>query len=284
MLVAASIGGLTYNAWVGLIPAPRDLTVSLWTAAFAAIGAVALRDILSQEHEEGGLLLDEAREAVGVCLWRYTAQMAESHGSDVNLMHAIVGAEAIQRPGWFRRIERVKGRVFPSGTYGVAQVYANHPISDRASIDKLCEAFSDYTVARHRDGAIDWERLSGRLSRHNSGDAFIDSAISLYRMLNPPSMSSARHTAHDGRSVIEVDGVERDGELIKVRGSALVADGAISAKVPERDAVPVEIDTKWAARGRWFVEIPLNARSVEIWPSGSDDPDKLVKMDLDYLE
>lgn len=63
-----------------------------------------------------------------------------------NLVIAVVLAEVQQRPRWFRRLERLGGKVLGAGTYGVAQVAADNPITDEESIDILVDRLNTDAV------------------------------------------------------------------------------------------------------------------------------------------
>lgn len=151
-----------------LIPPTKDILIALWAGLFATLFAAVARASLLPEKLDARGVVDQLKSDIGKENWDYAAVVAGTNLQFRNFIRAILLAEAQQRPRWFRRLERVKGLIYRPGTYGVAQVAAAKPISDKESIDLLAQRFSDYCFLYRLD--YSWYRqLEYDLIRmHNS--------------------------------------------------------------------------------------------------------------------
>lgn len=125
------------SLFVPVIPANRELLISVWAGVFAALLAGVMRQLLAPHRLEGEEIVFALRKDIGPKIWTYLREQTADNEALQNLVIAVVLAESQQRPRWFRRLERVGGRLWGSGTYGVAQISADQPISDSESIDRL---------------------------------------------------------------------------------------------------------------------------------------------------
>ncbi|WJZ16652.1 hypothetical protein CGUA_00215 [Corynebacterium guangdongense] len=129
-----------------IVPDSRELLISIWAGIFAALLAGVTRQILAPQRLEGHQVVVALRKDIGTEAWSYIRASTASDQLMQNFVLAHVLAEAQQRPRWFRRLERFGGRIWGSGTYGVAQVAADRPISDKESIDLLVERLDNEWV------------------------------------------------------------------------------------------------------------------------------------------
>ena len=86
---------------------------------------------------------------------------------------ATILTESIQRPRWFRRLERLKGILFPRGTYGIMQVRSSRPIGDRRSIERALQEHRA-VFARLPDGVAGSPPTWNRLRSYNGSHAFLE--------------------------------------------------------------------------------------------------------------
>jgi hypothetical protein len=210
------------------IPAPAELSGAAWTGIFAAVLAVSLQS-LSAEDVSIAALLARARADVGDRLWTLTRELAWQHHTDADLLTAIVASEALQRPRWLRRGERLRGR-FPflrRGSYGVAQITSSRPLTDEDSVSLLAQAFDGYLPQRGAGGYLLPKRLEARLEQHNSSEAFINQVKSIYGELQPYPRYATTALAFDGRPLIACTSVTRSGDWWKLVGTAAVSQGAV---------------------------------------------------------
>ena len=271
-LVALSY--FTYRWYADFIPEPDELIFAVWTAVFAAVLATAFQQLLRSPALSVEQKLAAARKDVGEDTWEYVNQAALDANCEPVLMQAIVAAEALQRPRWMRRLERAKGRLVPKGSYGVAQISASHPLSDAQSVRALCQEHAGYYPLRNSTGMVRQTLLEARIEKHNSNPAFVSSVMDFYRHLTPWPKYRSATISYDGRSHIEVIGVQRVGEQFEIHGSAAVSNSQLSAAydVGEGWSTPVAIQVPGDRRQVWATQVPLEATKVAVYECSNIDP------------
>ncbi len=91
-----------------LVPRVQELSATLWTALLAGIvGAFVVRVSRGASVTEYELVEQSAR-SIPRPLWQLAQQTAAEHGVDSKLVLAAMVVENIQRPAWFRDLERIK--------------------------------------------------------------------------------------------------------------------------------------------------------------------------------
>lgn len=271
-LVALSY--FTYRWYADFIPEPDELIFAVWTAVFAAVLATAFQQLLRSPALSVEQKLAAARKDVGEDTWEYVHQAAIDANCEPVLMQAILAAEALQRPRWMRRLERAKGRLVPKGSYGVAQITASHPLSDAQSVQALCQEHAGYYPVRNSTGMVRQTLLEARIEKHNSNPAFVSSVMDFYRHLTPWAQYRSATISYDGRSHIEVIGVQRVGEQFEIHGSAVVTNSQLSAAydVGEGWSTPVAIQVPSDRRQVWATQVPLEATKVAVYECSNIDP------------
>jgi hypothetical protein len=186
VVVLVVVGGLlalpAHRFVAAAVPKPAELPAAAWTGLFAAVLAVSARRLVGSSTNQSKDLV-RGRSDVGEDLLRYARQSAARQDCDADVVEAILTVEGLQRPRWFRRLERLKGRVVAAGTYGVGQVSAPAPISDEASIDELCRRFRGYFPARSGYGMVRPALFEARVEEHNPDPVFFRLVSAEYRRL-----------------------------------------------------------------------------------------------------
>lgn len=268
-LVAAAVltSALTYQLWTALIPQPSEVVLALWTGTIAAVLAAYVQTFRRREPEPDELVA-RARNDMGEHLWQYAEESAWRHDCDSDLIRAILVAEVAQRPGWLRRLEYAKGRLVPRGSYGVAQMQADQPMSEAKSIDALAASLASYYPERDQYGALRWERLAHRLERHNRKVAFLEMVREVLAVLQPYPAAATEAKALDGRPIIEVQSVRRVGDNWILHGTASVFEANL-AYITEGDEPQVTsfltVSTGGPRRGRWTLSQPIATRRVWLY-------------------
>lgn len=289
VVLTALLAGWSYGLWRRFIPSPEDVVVSLWTGLFAAVLAAYILS-LKHDHADAEGLIAQARTDVGTDVWEHIDVMAWKHDCEADVLRAIVVVESLQRPAWVRRLERAMGRVSRRGSYGVAQMTAAEPLSDKESVEALAVSFEGYYPERSSNGHIKRERMEARVERHNRKAAFIETFRDVFFELHPvyvPNHSTAR--ALDGRPIIEVVSVEREGAEWALRGTACVHEANIVwASFGDNGATGGQVTATIGAphRGRWELRLPLAARRVTLAQEAMEEDataalEMLVEVDLD---
>jgi hypothetical protein len=183
-IAAALLGGLGPGPFGFVVPPLDEFFKAIWTAVFVAVLGVVVLDATRMRHQAGDLYDIAVREAP----WRlvdHAQQKAKEAGADPDLVVAILYAENLQRPHWFRRLEYVKGRLFPRGSYGIMQVTSSAPIPDEESIDLAIENYlkNAQIPVDEEYGVPDSDRLKEVLRHYNDHPGFVDLASGLYLRL-----------------------------------------------------------------------------------------------------
>ncbi|AQP44677.1 hypothetical protein RPIT_07535 [Tessaracoccus flavus] len=173
------VGFHARNLFAVLIPYPSELLNAVWTAMFAALVYSGATRLLSRETDSRSLFL-RARRDMGLDAWNYAKAASRIHEVPSVAVHAIILAEAVQRPRWFRKIEtvlpplmRMAGR---DATTGIAQMRSVTALSDEESIDMLCIDMKNW-LSHHPDVSLENLDDFGDYATHHSADAvFVDSA------------------------------------------------------------------------------------------------------------
>lgn len=120
-----------------IIPEGQELLIAIWAGAFATMLSSATRSMLAPHRVEGFEVVRSIKRDIGDKAWRYLVNSTPNKGEFLSFAMAVVLAESQQRPHWFRKLERIGGKFRGAGTYGVAQVAADEPLTDEESIDSM---------------------------------------------------------------------------------------------------------------------------------------------------
>jgi hypothetical protein len=196
VFVAALAGAVGPGPFPDIVPSASDFFSSLWTTAFVAVVAICLLYATKNRTTLDKLLQRsqaETRDLTPIAL-----SLAGKHGTDPALVLAIMYAENLQRPHWVRTLERIKGKIWPAGSYGVMQISSNRPLSDLESVHKaVTERLSGKSVP-HGEYSYDYEELENTLREWNDNDEFVTLARQLYGYLDSEyNLNTAEATPPD---------------------------------------------------------------------------------------
>lgn len=173
LTLGASVAAVSLRAQTaGLVPSGREMVTAVWLAAF--IGVVSFRSAqrLSVNRDPANLLRRSRLELEQVLVNAAEAHCAKFDAS-FHLVIAIMVYENVQRPRWFRRLERLVGKVTRAGgTYGVMQVRSSRPIDDQTSIEIAAERLAGTAMRPNENGWDYRQRLLQAVSNYNSNPDF----------------------------------------------------------------------------------------------------------------
>lgn len=132
-VVAASLAGsLSADAFDSIVPGLDAVSSDLWTGLIAGvIGAYAVR-VTQAGFIDTDVVFTESRRAIPRDLWGLAADLAERSDADPRLVRAVMLTENIQRPGWFRRLERIAALVLRKpASLGLLQTAVGRPSRTR---------------------------------------------------------------------------------------------------------------------------------------------------------
>lgn len=184
VLATSSLAALTADFLAPAVPPVAELSATLWTGLLAAVVGA----FLIERTDTGGVseysMIEHSRKRIPDKLWHLAHQLAQQHGADVKLVRAVMLVENLQRPEWFRRIERLKGRLFRSGTYGIMQVASAKPLSDEISLERAVRERFAGVVVQGGDGYLDDAAFGVFLRGYNRSRAFKELTECAYHQLN----------------------------------------------------------------------------------------------------
>lgn len=180
VVIAGVLAVSLRSLFTPIIPANRELLISVWAGVFAALLAGVIRQMLAPHRLEGEEIVFALRQDIGPKTWSYLCQQTADNEALQNLVIAVVLAESQQRPRWFRRLERIGGRLWGAGTYGVAQIAADQPISDKESIDRLVSRLDTRRVQSALAEGVYSEAFHKVCTDLNSDSSHVDRIRSFY--------------------------------------------------------------------------------------------------------
>lgn len=225
LAIVTVVAGVTYEWWTPLVPQPKDVGNALWTGVVAAVIAAYVQQLTSRDHNLAELV-KRSRASIGRELITYTVRECERVKCDTTFLEAMLVTEALQRPRWVRRFEYLKGRLIGRGTYGILQVQADEPITDRESITRTADAFAGFYPERGKYGVRDSFVRAGA-EQHNADPKYVSLVSEIYMIIDRPAVEGSTQRADDKRPVIEVNSVRRCRDEWDIRGTAALPEPSI---------------------------------------------------------
>lgn len=168
-VTCVALAGALVAPWFdGAVPTADDVVSDLWTGLIAGVvGAYAVR-VSQPGHVPTDIVFAGSRKSIPNDLWNGAAESADRWNADADLVRAVMLVENLQRPRWFRRLERLAARLFRQpATLGLLQARAQAGNDDAELLDQAVqERFRDVTV-KAEDGRIEWEALNDFAASYN---------------------------------------------------------------------------------------------------------------------
>lgn len=287
VLGATVVAFFTWHFWLPVLPDPDELVQSVWTSLFVGVVVIFIRSVgvFSDDAESR---VTRAKQDLGDDLWQVIELEARQNDVSPDFIRAVVLTECIQRPGWIRKMERTKGIVFRSGTYGVAQVFAERPISDEESIRRLCRNHAGYYPAPNADQRLNRTLLGARFEMHNPDPVFVEQALEFFDVSAGEIYKNSDVWASDGKTLIEVVTVRRNGSNWVIGVSLGPAEGGLEMNAITRDGIEdkslVTFGGTTDVRRHAVITKPIEVSWIEFRVSAvgdsAEEADKLI-LDLD---
>lgn len=144
--------------------------------------------------------------------------IALDSGADQQLAVAIAYVENLQRPAWFRRVERISAPLHRDGTFGLFQVKGHGPVDDMESCRIATRALRGIFPLLNDGYPVDWS-VRQAAEKHNPDSRFAEMVAEAYFNLPAYPIEASPTTAPDGRPLLEVSAVGRFGESMAIRGT-----------------------------------------------------------------
>lgn len=166
------------------VPDVQTIIPEIWGALFVGIFATMFYIVTSNRIVYSNNIVAKQQEKIGQSLLNYARLEAKKAQCDPILLEAIMIAESIQRPKWFRRLERIMGLIYRRGTYGIMQVMSDRPIDDKESIDI---AIHDHLYGSNNivdsEGSYNFALLDQYIRTYNPSIAFVNQASQIAKEL-----------------------------------------------------------------------------------------------------
>lgn len=196
ILTTSALALLTLPVWEDVLPDPEQYVESLLTAIFAAIVffAVGRLTARSQVRRDGinYMLMATPRDIDAVVVG------ASKYVVDRDLALAILIAETLQRPAWFRRLERFAGKLGIARTFGPLQGSGRPDARDADAIDEALRRLGPLTLSRPGGYGPKQAHLQWALERHNASTAFVELAEAVFGSIGQNVLGNSEETGQDG--------------------------------------------------------------------------------------
>jgi hypothetical protein len=180
ILTVAILAFASRDVMAPLVPAVHDVVVTLWTAAIAGVLGAYTLQVSRGRTANAQKLAHRSASNIPSTLWNAAQTISEAGGADPTLVRAIMIAENLQRPRWFRNVERLKSRLSPHGTYGIMQVSSPTWITDEESIRQAVATRLGGVAVRDETSQIDYEKLRTVAMNWNPDPTFVDLLVSAW--------------------------------------------------------------------------------------------------------
>lgn len=177
------LGLVAHDLWGLVIPSGEELAIALLAGSFASIMAIWTRNWLAASKLPFTELVAALRIDIGEPALSHAYIQSQYHDPSNHLgrlVESILLAEAQQRPSWFRKLENLAGRLGFSGTFGVAQVSSDRPISDFESIDILIHQLLEKASFAFEEADFHDAAIRQLLLSHNPDPDHVESIITYF--------------------------------------------------------------------------------------------------------
>lgn len=215
--IVIPIAILSRQSLAGLVPQPHALIEAIWTGLFVAVVANRLQHFTSSRATKQQLF-DEARQAVPSELVRYCELEGARRGVEADVVIAMLYAEVLQRPRWWRRMEEAGGRLRRHGTYGITQASRTADVTDEDAIALLVDELRGAPLPR-AGGMVQDLYLRAAFERHHLDPVYVELAVGLYQALQSRSVAASDVLAEDGLPLGTVARMQRVGLEWQVSGT-----------------------------------------------------------------
>ena len=180
LIFAVVLAVISRKSLEPFVPDVQTIIPEIWGALFVGILATMFYIVTSNRIVYSNNIVAKQRERIGQSLLDYARLEAKKAQCDPILLEAIMIAESIQRPKWFRRLERIMGLIYRRGTYGIMQVMSDQPIDDKESIDIAIYAHlhgsSDIVDS---EGNYNFALLNQYIKKYNPSIAFVSQVFQI---------------------------------------------------------------------------------------------------------
>ena len=180
LIFAVVLAVISRKSLEPFVPDVQTIIPEIWGALFVGILATMFYIVTSNRIVYSNNIVAKQRERIGQSLLDYATLEAKKAQCDPILLEAIMIAESIQRPKWFRRLERIMGLIYRRGTYGIMQVMSDQPIDDKESIDiAIYDHLHGSSDIVDSEGNYNFALLNQYIKKYNPSIAFVSQVFQI---------------------------------------------------------------------------------------------------------
>lgn len=182
---AVVLAGVTFVAYSVqsqapfLAPDAEQLKDGFWVSVLVGIGFALYRQTVKFRDQAVKSNRDKNLQKIGSDNVKAVDLRSAQYQTSPRWILAILATESINRPKWWRVLERFWSYFQKRGTYGIAQVLSDTPLTDEQSIEILCKNYQGFYPPESTDPEYDLN-LAIALAKHNPGTRFIKLAKQIY--------------------------------------------------------------------------------------------------------
>jgi hypothetical protein len=219
IFVSLGLARVSVSYWLPLVPGPDKYVEVLLTGALAAAFMHHVSNLTSSQLDMSAVV-DGFLKSMSPAMKKRIAKYCALYRVDERLIHTVLLVESIQRPRWFRRIERVLGRVGLASTHGLMQASNDRKVSDEESLKVGIENLAGSVLIGGQGGFPRESLIRSYLDKHNESSEFQDMVIDALSYMNGNYLPASQYIAEDGSPGIRVKDVRQSGSEWIVTGDA----------------------------------------------------------------
>jgi hypothetical protein len=225
IVLIVGLAYLTFDFWRQYLPGFDKYVEVLSTGIVAALATMYLLQWTSGRsgaYDYGEDLLGKIdRSTIDLVV-----RLAAEHYVDRDLALAILAAENMQRPRYFRRLERALGLVGLAKTHGIMQSSRRWNATDEQSIREAMRSLSNSPLPRELGYTARQVDVLYAIERHNASSEFMSSAEAAFQNLSANCAPASFAVGVDGSPAVRVISSRRKGRTWTILGD--VADDVAS--------------------------------------------------------
>jgi len=129
-------GWASNSKYVGsFFPTWQGLVDNIWSSFVGAGLAVLIYKTYENRDQHPAEIFQRSLATIDDNLIDEIEIKSRQFHADKAIVLAVAIVENIQRPKWFRFLERIKSLIIRRGTYGIMQVTSTKPLNDKKSVD-----------------------------------------------------------------------------------------------------------------------------------------------------
>ncbi|MGB2947598.1 MAG: hypothetical protein WBB99_01470 [Rhodococcus sp. (in: high G+C Gram-positive bacteria)] len=171
-IVVAAVAAMLVQYTGDALPQWRDLVSAAVTAVVVISLSAALQNTTGSSNTINEAAIDRAEKKYE----RTVSRIAVRNKVNRRFLLALVIAEDLQRPSWFRVIERRLARAGLARTVGLGQSASDWFVTDEQGIDRLAASIGQLTV----NGTLSRARLAASAELCNEGDGYVEFVLHIY--------------------------------------------------------------------------------------------------------